>query len=92
MSLKSHINEEFGANSMSRDTDNLIINNTLDKSSGLMVNSGKAGAIPAQWSNSPTLSGGGTTSAFGNNPKKKKDYILSYKDFLKEIKNKKIKK
>jgi hypothetical protein len=48
---------------------------------------GASGAIPTHWNNSPFLTGGRLTSAFGANPKaKKKSPIMSYREFIESIK------
>lgn len=61
------------------------------RASALGFYAGASGSVPAQWTNSPFLSGGRLTSAFGSNPKGKKKNILSYQEFLKakEIKTNK---
>ena len=53
------------------------------RASALGFYSGSSGNVPAHWNNSPFLSGGRLTSAFGSNPKGKKKQVLSYKEFLK---------
>jgi len=78
-------NEALGANSMEIDTADLILSPDERHPSSLAFHQGTAGAIPTHWNNSPFLSGGRLTSAFGANPKKKGGgfRIKKYKDYLK---------
>lgn len=83
-----YINEALGANSMERDPVDLIIAPDIKRANALMFNSGQAGTIPTHWNNSPFLSGGKLTSAFGLNPKApKKKSVLSYHEFRKLVKS-----
>ena len=76
--------EALGANSMNRNPKDLFMNPDVKKPSGLMFHQGASGTIPSHWNNSPFLSGGRLTSAFGANPKKKKNNnkVLSYTQFI----------
>ena len=56
----------------------------------MMYTAGTNTAVPSHWNNSPFLTGGRLTSAFGANPKGKKRAIMSYREFL-EAKTKKNK-
>ena len=78
------INEAIGANSMERDPADIILNPDTKRASAMMFHQGSSGAIPTHWNNSPFLSGGRLTSAFGANPTKEKKFrIMKYKDFIK---------
>jgi hypothetical protein len=76
--------EGFAANSVDVDTARSIISPDTKRANAMMFYSGTAGTIPAHWNNSPLLTGGRLTSAFGANPEKsKKKGVLSYHDFIK---------
>jgi hypothetical protein len=80
------MNEQFGAISMT-DTAKDILQPDIKRASQFPQFIGLAGAVPAQWNNSPFLSGGrwgGGTSAFGANPKSSTKSVLSFSDFMKE--------
>lgn len=78
------INEAIGANSMEQDPADLVLNPDTKRASAMMFHQGSSGAIPTHWNNSPFLSGGRLTSAFGANPKADKKFrIMKYKDFIK---------
>lgn len=84
-------NEAIGANSMERDPADLILSPDTKRASAIMFNQGTSGAIPTHWNNSPFLSGGRLTSAFGANPKKDKKFrLMKYKDFIKAKETKKV--
>lgn len=80
--FEKYIFEQFGAIMMSPDPVNTIQKPDLKRPQGFVV-SGKSGAIPTQWNNSPFLAGGAVTSAFGANPKmkKKKKKVLNFHEF-----------
>ncbi len=87
--FNQYVNEAIGANSMERDPIDMIVSPDIKQSGSLMFNTGLSGSIPAHWNNSPFLSGGRSTSAFGLNPKKsKKKTVLSYYEFIKVAKSK----
>jgi hypothetical protein len=76
--------EGFGANSIDLDTTRSIISPDTKRANAMMFYSGTAGTVPSHWNNSPFLTGGRLTSAFGANPEKsKKGPVLSYHDFIK---------
>ena len=82
------LNEGFGAISMEPDPAERIIEPDITRSNALMFHSGSSGTIPAHWNNSPFLSGGRLTSAFGSNPRmEKKIKIMSYQEFVERDKN-----
>jgi hypothetical protein len=75
--------EGFGAISMETDSVNRILEPDTSRASAMMFYSGASGTIPSHWNNSPFLSGGRLTSAFGSNPRmKKKLRVLSYQEFI----------
>jgi hypothetical protein len=75
--------EALGANTMERDPIELVMSPDTKRASSMMFYSGTSGAIPTHWNNSPFLSGGRLTSAFGLNPRKPKKQVLDYHEFLK---------
>lgn len=79
---KKLISEAIGANSMSPDPKSLFLTPDQKTPSGLMFHSGASGTIPSHWNNSPFLTGGRLTSAFGANPKNKINKVLSYDEFI----------
>ena len=82
--FKQYIFEVMGADSMERDPADMILRPDIKRSSGMSFYAGTAGTIPTQWNNSPFLSGGRLTSAFGLNPKtSKKKTVLTYHEFIK---------
>jgi hypothetical protein len=84
--------EEFGANTMQRDPLDIVVHPDIQRSGALMFYSGSSGQIPAHWNNSPFLSGGRLTSAFGANPRSATRRVLRYEEFIdshKQINNKK---
>lgn len=84
----NYIVEVMGTDSMERDPADIIMSPATDRASAMMFYAGSSGSIPAHWNNSPFLSGGRLTSAFGLNPKKiKKKNVLSYHDFRKAAKH-----
>jgi len=86
LGFDKYLNETIGADSMERDPADLVLHPDIQRSSALMFNAGTSGTIPTQWNNSPFLSGGRLTSAFGLNPKQKKKKVLSYHEFVKSSK------
>lgn len=86
-SFLKYLNEAIGANSMELDPVGTMIHPDTKRSSAIMFNQGTSGSIPTHWNNSPFLSGGRLTSAFGMNPKvSKKKTVLSYSEFIKASK------
>jgi len=83
-------NEWYGANTMGTDVDHLIPSPDERRFNHMMYTAGTSTTVPSHWNNSPFLTGGRLTSAFGANPKGKKRAIMSYRDFL-EAKTKKNK-
>ena len=76
--------EGIGANSIELDTTERILRPDTKRANAMMFYAGASGTIPAQWNNSPFLTGGRITSAFGSNPRMdKKIKILSYEEFVK---------
>ena len=75
-------NEWYGANTMGTDVDHLIPSPDEKRANHLMYTAGTSTTIPSHWNNSPFLSGGRLTSAFGANPKGKKKAVMSYEEFL----------
>jgi hypothetical protein len=81
---RRYLNEGFGANSMERDPADIILQPDVKRSNAMMTFAGTSGTVPTHWNNSPFLSGGRLTSAFGLNPKApKKKSVLSYHEFIK---------
>lgn len=83
--MKRGLSEAIGANSMNPDPKGLFLTPDQKTPSGLMFHAGASGTIPAHWNNSPFLSGGRLTSAFGANPSGKKrsiNRILTYEEFV----------
>ena len=79
-----YLNEEFGANTMQRDPADIIMQPDVKRSNAMMTFAGTSGSVPTHWNNSPFLSGGRLTSAFGLNPKaEKKKSVLTYYEFIK---------
>lgn len=75
--------ESFGAIMMDPDPAEQVMHPDTTRASALMFHAGASGTVPAHWNNSPFLSGGRLTSAFGANPKiDKKIKILSYQEFI----------
>jgi len=84
LGFNNYLNEVIGADSMERDPAQLIISPDIKRASAMTFHSGASGTIPTHWNNSPFLTGGRLTSAFGLNPKKeKKKTVLTYQDFMK---------
>ena len=81
--FEEYINEAIGANSMERDPLDMIQHPDTKRASAFMFFQGASSSIPNHWNNSPFLSGGRLTSAFGLNPKAKKKRVLNYYEFLK---------
>ena len=76
--------EGIGANSIELDNTERILRPDTKRANTMMFYAGASGTIPAQWNNSPFLTGGRITSAFGSNPRMdKKIKILSYEEFVK---------
>lgn len=85
--FSKYIKEGFGANTMETDPVDMILDPSTDLVASKMFYVGNQGRIPTHWNNSPALTGGRLTSAFGANPNIKKLKILRYQEFL-ELKNK----
>lgn len=82
--FSKYISEAIGADSMERDPADIILYPETQRSSGMMLHAGTSGAIPTHWNNSPFLTGGRLTSAFGLNPRAaKKKSVLNYHEFIK---------
>ena len=81
--FNKYLLEVMGADSMEKDPADLILDPDIKSASALMFHAGTSGAIPTHWNNSPFLTGGRLTSAFGLNPRKaKKKSVLSYHEFV----------
>lgn len=81
--FEDYINEEFGANTIQRDTADIVRRPDLKQNSRISNSAGAQGSGPSHWNNSPFLSGGRLTSTFGINPKKdRKKKVLSFRDFM----------
>lgn len=78
--------EVIGADSMEKDPADLVLNPDTKRASAMMFFAGSSGTVPAHWNNSPFLTGGRLTSAFGSNPKSAKKKVLNYHDFIKTVK------
>jgi hypothetical protein len=79
--------EVMGADSMERDPADIILSPDTKRASAMSFYSGTSGTVPTHWNNSPFLTGGRLTSAFGINPKKmKKKSVLNYHEFIKTTK------
>jgi hypothetical protein len=76
------IKEGFGTNTIERDPLDIILSPDTQRSGSLMFYQGSSGQIPTHWNNSPFLSGGRLTSAFGANPKGSKNRVLRYEEFV----------
>jgi hypothetical protein len=75
--------EGYGANTMEGDPLDLIIQPDIKRANSLMFYQGASGQIPTHWNNSPFLTGGRMTSAFGANPRlSSKNKVLSYQEFI----------
>ncbi len=82
--FNQYLTEVMGADSMERDPADMIISPDVQRSADSLRFTGTSGAIPTFWNNSPFLSGGRVTSAFGLNPKApEKKTVLSYHEFIK---------
>jgi hypothetical protein len=83
MKLKRLV-EGIGANSIELDNTERILRPDTKRANAMMFYAGASGTIPTHWNNSPFLTGGRITSAFGSNPRMdKKIKILSYEEFVK---------
>jgi hypothetical protein len=81
---RKYLAEAIGADSMQRDPADMILHPDVKRSNAMMTFAGTSGTIPTHWNNSPFLTGGRLTSAFGLNPKEaKKKSVLSYHEFIK---------
>lgn len=82
MKLKRLV-EGIGANSIELDTTENILRPDIKRANAMMFYAGASGTVPSHWNNSPFLTGGRLTSAFGANPRiDKKIKILSYQEFI----------
>ncbi len=80
---KKRLVEGFGAISMEPDPAERIMEPDTKRANAMMFYSGSSGTVPSHWNNSPFLSGGRITSAFGANPRlDKKIKVLSYQEFV----------
>jgi|688.fasta_scaffold2442888_1 hypothetical protein len=83
-----YVFEVFGADTMQKDPMDLIISPDTKRANAMSFYAGASGTIPTHWNNSPFLTGGRLTSAFGLNPKAtKKKNVLNYHEFIKTTKN-----
>jgi hypothetical protein len=86
-SFDSYLLEVLGTDSMERDPADIVVSPDTKRASAMGFYAGSSGTIPTHWNNSPFLSGGRLTSAFGLNPKKAtRKNVLSYNDFIKTTK------
>jgi len=84
LDFTGYLTEVLGTDSMEKDPADLILQPDIKRSNAMMTFAGSSGTIPAQWNNSPFLTGGRLTSAFGLNPRKvKKKTVLNYYEFIK---------
>lgn len=74
--------EWYGADTMGTDVDHLIPSPGDRQANSLMYAAGTSTSVPSHWNNSPFLSGGRLTSAFGANPRGQRRLIMSYDEFL----------
>jgi hypothetical protein len=82
MKLKRLV-EGIGANSMELDNAERILRPDIKRANAMMFYAGASGTVPSHWNNSPFLTGGRLTSAFGANPRlDKKNKVLSYQEFV----------
>jgi hypothetical protein len=78
------ISEEFGADTMQKDPADIISRPDIQRAGAMMFYSGGSGQIPTHWNNSPFLSGGRLTSAFGANPSMSgKKRVMRFEEFVK---------
>lgn len=82
--FSQYLKEALGADTMEKDPADLILSPDTKRANAMMFYAGASGTIPTHWNNSPFLTGGRLTSAFGLNPRKaKKKTVLNYQDFIK---------
>lgn len=74
--------EAIGANSMNPSLKNFIMGPDSKSPNAMSLHSGTSSTIPSHWNNSPFLSGGRLTSAFGANPTRKINKTFDYSEFL----------
>jgi hypothetical protein len=75
--------EGFGAVMMDPDPAERIMNPDTSRAAAMPFYQGTSGSVPAQWSDSPIISGNRFSSSFGANPsQEKKIKILSYEEFV----------
>lgn len=85
--FNQYITEMMGANSMEPDPLDNILRPDIIRPNPVMMGAGSSATIPMQWNNSPFLSGGRLTSAFGLNPKKStRKKALRFHEFIDSIK------
>jgi hypothetical protein len=85
--FNTYLVEVMGADSMERDPADIILSPDTKRANAMSFYAGSSGTIPTHWNNSPFLTGGRLTSAFGLNPSKaKKKSVLSYHEFIKTTK------
>lgn len=84
MILLNRLVEEFGSNTMQRDPLDIVVNPDIQRGGALMFYTGGSGQVPTHWNNSPFLSGGRLTSAFGANPRMSATKrVMRFEDFMK---------
>lgn len=81
--------EGLGANSMEPDPLDTAREPDDKLPNALVISNGGSGQAPSHWNNSPFLSGGRLTSAFGANPKADKRRVKTYREFVEATKNEK---
>lgn len=85
--FSEYLVEVLGADSMEKDPADLIMRPDIIRPNPVMMGAGTSATIPMQWDNSPFLSGGRLTSAFGTNPRKKASRkALRFHEFMATIK------
>ena len=85
--FNTYLVEVMGADSMERDPADIILSPDTIRANAMSFYAGSSGTIPTLWNNSPFLTGGRLTSAFGLNPSKvKKKSVLSYREFIQTTK------
>lgn len=85
--FNQYITEVLGADSMEKDPLDLILRPDIIKPNPVMMGAGSSATVPMQWNNSPFLSGGRLTSAFGINPKvSTRKKALRFHEFIDAVK------
>ena len=77
------LKEGLGANSMALEPIDAILRPDIIRPNPVTLGAGSSSTVPMHWNNSPFLSGGRLTSAFGANPKKSKERrALRFHEFI----------